>query len=173
MTLATLSFLLQASLPGAAQTPSSHFRIVEIAEGVYAALQPERLRFQDSSAVILVNEQDLMVVDAQGNPTDVRQLITQIRGLTDKPVGQVVVTHGHSDHVWSFALYREAFGEDVELVSHASLRADIPELAHQIDDERQGLSEALRTETIRLQSQTTRDGEPMSEDAVPELALDI
>ena len=58
MTSAMLTFLLQASLAGAAQTPSPHFRIVELAEGVYAVAQPERFRFQDSNTVILAMSRD-------------------------------------------------------------------------------------------------------------------
>lgn len=104
------------------------YEIREVAAGVYAALQPAAGRFNESNSAILVNDRDVVVVDSQSRPALVRELIAEIRKLTDKPVRYLVNTHFHSDHTQGNEIYREAF-PGVEIVGHSSLLADVPERA--------------------------------------------
>ena len=125
-----------------------------LADGVYAALQPERLRFWDANSVVIVGDSGVLVVDAQGNPVFARTLLEEIRKLTDKPVRAVIATHHHTDHIWSFDVYRKAFPA-VELIGHRSLRNDVPELsAPQLKTEIEGLSAALAKAPEDLASKT-------------------
>jgi len=90
------------------------YEIREVAAGVYAALQPAAGRFNESNSAILVNDRDVVVVDSQSRPALVRELIAEIRKLTDKPVRYVVNTHFHFDHTHG----NQVFGPEVEILAH-------------------------------------------------------
>src|SRR5512147_955694 len=51
-----------------------------------------------SNAMFMVTDEGVMVVDTQQHPADARRLLALIRGVTDKPIKWVVVTHPHGDH---------------------------------------------------------------------------
>ncbi len=98
--------------------------IRKVADGVYAALQPAELRFDDSNSTIIFLEDGVLVVDTQVTPVTSRAILAEIRKLTDKPVRYVVNTHWHGDHVQGNSAYRDAY-PDALFVAHANTRADI------------------------------------------------
>ena len=63
---------------------------MEVAEGVFAALKPEALRFNDSNSLVIVNERDVVVVDSQASSADTETLIAEIRRRVAKPVRFVI-----------------------------------------------------------------------------------
>lgn len=151
----------------------SHFEIVEIAPGVHAALQPDRYRFQDSNSVFIVNASDVLVVDAQANPADTRKLIAAIKGVTDKPVRQVVLTHAHSDHLWSFPLYREAYPAGVDMIAHQTVLEAMAASREELREQVEGLREALPGAKEQLATGTNREGEPLTEEQRADLQREI
>jgi glyoxylase-like metal-dependent hydrolase (beta-lactamase superfamily II) len=104
------------------------YEIREVADGVYAALQPSAGRFNESNSAIIVNDRDVIVVDSQSSAAQVRELVAEIRKLTDKPVRYLVNTHFHSDHTQGNEIYREAF-PGVEIIGHPTLLEDVPRRA--------------------------------------------
>ncbi|MEK7856557.1 MAG: MBL fold metallo-hydrolase [Acidobacteriota bacterium] len=71
----------------------------------------------EGNVVIIINERDLVVVDASGAPLSARNVITEIRKLTKKPVSYLINTHGHGDHTIGNQEYRKAF-PNIETVGH-------------------------------------------------------
>jgi glyoxylase-like metal-dependent hydrolase (beta-lactamase superfamily II) len=126
-----------------------------VADGVYAALQPARWEFWESNSVVVITGQGVVVIDTQTDGTAVRTLIDEIRELTDQPVRYVINTHWHMDHTLGNDLYRQAFGDEVVFLGHASLMEDIPhrmapsvaERVSQMDDELPAYHEVLSTGT--------------------------
>ncbi len=156
------SIVLWLALPGAAPAvvQSSPVEIVKVAEGVYAALQPAANRFNESNSVIVVNDTDVLVVDAQSSPAKVRALIGEIRRITDKPVRYVVNTHWHGDHTQGDFVYREEFPE-VEFVGHATLSEDVPgRAAPQLREDNQKLAAAIAEAEKRLAG----EGDPLTDE---------
>jgi len=52
----------------------------------------------DGNAVIIINEDDVTLVDARVSPARARKLDGIIKGLTSKPVRDVILSHYHHDH---------------------------------------------------------------------------
>jgi cyclase len=104
----------QAMAPGAA---TDLFEIQNVAEGVYFALaRPQALT--NCNAAIFVNSADILVVDAHSKPSAAAGLIAQIKKqITPKPVRYLVDTHFHWDHSQGNAGYRDAFGNDLKILS--------------------------------------------------------
>lgn len=98
--------------------------VVEVADGVYAALQPADGRFDDGNAVFVVLDEGVLVVDTHNSPVRAREVIAAIRARTDLPVRWVVNTHWHGDHVQGNEAYREAWPE-ARFVAHEATARDI------------------------------------------------
>lgn len=118
-----LTSLLAAAL---AATDPAALEIVPLADGVYAAVRPHEpgLMF-DANNLLVVNDDDVVVVDANVSAASTKEVIAALRKLTNKPVRYVVHTHGHDDHVVGDAAWREAY-PGVELVGHPATLEDAP-----------------------------------------------
>lgn len=96
--------------------------VQKLAEGVYAAIRKEPPGiFVDANCVFIVNDQDVVIVDANLTPGSARECLAALRKLTDKPVTYVINTHWHQDHVVGDQVYREAFPH-VEIVASSKAR---------------------------------------------------
>ncbi len=101
---------------------SEFFDIQKVADGVYAAIgKPGVL----CNAAIIITEDGVIVVDTHLRPTWARDLIGEIKKLTDKPVRYVINTHWHPDHVQGNKAYYSVFGKQAEFISHENTRVDI------------------------------------------------
>ncbi|HSH14758.1 MAG TPA: MBL fold metallo-hydrolase, partial [Verrucomicrobiae bacterium] len=92
-------------------------------DGVYAALQPAELRFDDCNSAIVILDDGVLVVDSQTSPLGARAVLAEIRKLTTKPVRWLVNTHWHSDHVLGNQVYQEAFPQ-VMILAHRNTHRD-------------------------------------------------
>ncbi|HEY9101536.1 MBL fold metallo-hydrolase [Chitinimonas sp.] len=101
---------------------ASRFELVKLADGVYATVRTEPPGFGvESNSVFIINEQDVVVVDAQSNLAATREVVRALRSLTDKPVRYVVNTHWHDDHIVGNQVYREAY-PGVSFIGHTKAR---------------------------------------------------
>lgn len=113
-----LPVLLLPAQTGSAQS----FDIIRVADGVYAAIGKPGVF---SNGAFIVNKDDVVVVDTHLRPSWARDLITEIRKVTDKPVRYVVDTHWHPDHIQGNQAYFGAFGPTVEYLAQHNTRDDI------------------------------------------------
>jgi len=77
-----------------------------LAEDVYAFLQPPLIWY--SSAGVVVGDRDVIVVDSLTNAAMTEALLSEIRGVTHKPIRFLINTHSHVDHVYTNHLFPEA-----------------------------------------------------------------
>jgi cyclase len=130
---AALAAALSLVLAGVAGAQPSPYRMRQLAPGVHVALRDVPAGgVSDANVLIVVNESDVVVVDANIFPASAREMIAEIRKLTPNPVRYVVNTHWHSDHHYGNQAYRDAW-PGVEFVTHpatreAILARDIPAL---------------------------------------------
>lgn len=99
----------------------------EVAPGVHAFVFDNPLGDAanvDGTAVAIINDTDVVVVDAQWTPATARRVIAELRTLTNKPVRYVITTHWHGDHWFGNQAYAEAF-PGVEFVAHANTAIDL------------------------------------------------
>jgi glyoxylase-like metal-dependent hydrolase (beta-lactamase superfamily II) len=61
-----------------------------------------------SNAGFVVTPAGVVVIDALGAHVLARELMEKIRGITDKPVTHVIVTHYHADHIYGLQEFKRA-----------------------------------------------------------------
>jgi glyoxylase-like metal-dependent hydrolase (beta-lactamase superfamily II) len=87
----------RAGRPAGAEYLGRAFDFRMVADGVYLAVGTGALS-AESNAVIVVNDRDVLVVDAETSPAAAWAMLRELKTITTKPVRSVVLTHFHYDH---------------------------------------------------------------------------
>ena len=77
--------------------------IIELETGVYA-----RLHEGLTNAGIIVGDDSVLVIDSLRVPSFARDLIQDVKKITEKPIAFVIDTHSHWDHSWGNEEFPEA-----------------------------------------------------------------
>ena len=88
------------------------YKFEKIADGVYYATGGF-----GSNNVVIVNDNDVMLVDAGTTPGNARRFVADVKMLTNKPIKYVVNTHFHFDHTDG----NQIFGPDVQIIGQEYL----------------------------------------------------
>lgn len=99
------------------------FDIKPVTDDVYAAIAKPTFRTNCNAAIFILSH-EVVVVDAESKPSAAREVIAQIRRLTDKPVTHLVITHLHGDHFQGAEAYVNAW-PGVQIISTQSTRDGI------------------------------------------------
>jgi glyoxylase-like metal-dependent hydrolase (beta-lactamase superfamily II) len=99
--------------PSGTSSPDDAFRLTRVAEGVYHAVSTGVMPV-GSNAVVIVNEEDVVLVDSHSTPSAAAALLRQVREITSKPVRVVINTHFHWDHAHG----NQVYGTGVEIIGH-------------------------------------------------------
>ena len=163
---------LPALVASSSRTPTD-FDDVELAPGVHALVRREPAGFLfESTAMFVVGERGVLVVDAQSHPAAARAAIAAIRRVTDKPVRWLVNTHWHDDHVGGNATYLAEF-PGLEIIGHTSSRAKMETEGFTTH---KGLHASLAQGKARLRdvlvSGRGGDGQPLDDEQRASLAND-
>ncbi len=103
-----------------------NFEIQKVAEGVYVLINKEPLGLWfEANNVFIINDDDVVVVDANISVAATKEVIAALRKLTPKPARYVINTHWHEDHIIGNQVWREAF-PGVEFIGHTSALKDLP-----------------------------------------------
>lgn len=109
-----------------AQATARNFEVQKLAEGVYAVIRKDLPGLMvDANNVFIINDDDVIVVDANGAPAITKEVLAALRKLTNKPVKYVINTHYHDDHIRGNQVYRDAF-PGVEFIGHEFAREYLP-----------------------------------------------
>lgn len=171
--LATVAVWALVAGTVSAQEPAEDlpYEIRDLAPGVWAALQPAALRFNDSNSLVIETDRGVVVVDSQSDPTKVRLLAREIRRRSGQDVRVVINTHWHGDHTQGNAVYRDAFGDDVRYLAHATWWRDVEDRAlPQLAEELEATREAIARAKERVAARRTDDGGEMSEEEAADLS---
>lgn len=115
--VAVLTFLaLSSVLAFCADT--ADFTIKKIGDGVYAAISPDRSK-AGSNAGFIVGSNGVAVVDTFVGVEPARELLAEIRKVTNLPVRYVINTHYHLDHTGGNAVFAEA---GATIIAHRNVR---------------------------------------------------
>jgi cyclase len=92
------------------------YKFEKVAEGVYYGTGG-----LGGNHPIIVNDRDVLLVDTGTTPATARDLLQDLKLITDKPVRYVVNTHYHYDHTDG----NQIFPPDVEIIGHEYIRAEM------------------------------------------------
>ena len=155
-----------------AQEPG--LEVVPVAAGVDAAIRTgPSSNVVLGNSLVIVNDADVVVVDAGGTPAAARELIAAIRRLTPKPVTHVVSTHWHDDHVMGNQAFRDAW-PSVEFVAHPATRDAMTTTA--VANREQfvkGMPEILGFVRRQIAAGKGLDGQPADSAELRSLSADI
>lgn len=119
-----LPFLLALATVVSGQSKTSDLydiKIKKIKDGIYLAYRAEPLRpYVEGNVTVIINEHDVVLVDAGSAPTATRNVIAEIKRLTSNPVRYIIYTHIHRDHRFGTQEYVKAF-PGVEIISHPAI----------------------------------------------------
>lgn len=114
-----------AGAAAASEPAPPGFSVETLAPGVFALVRTKAPGFfLDSNVLFVVNDDDVLVVDANLTPSSAEASIAALRKLTPKPVRYLVNTHRHHDHVGGNEVYRREF-PGVEIVGSSAMRDDL------------------------------------------------
>jgi glyoxylase-like metal-dependent hydrolase (beta-lactamase superfamily II) len=89
----------------------------EVGENLYAFTAEG-----DPNTGVIIGDDSVMIVDAQATPIMARKVIERIRGVTDKPIKYVVLSHYHAVRVLGASAYAAS-----EIIASQTCRAMIQE----------------------------------------------
>jgi len=104
----------QTAQPAQPQAPA--FTIKPIGKGVYAAISGRA----GGNTGFIIGDNSVLVVDSFISQTPARDLLAEIRKITNLPLKYVVNTHYHLDHVAGNAIFTEA---GATVIAHRNERA--------------------------------------------------
>jgi len=138
--------------------------VTRVADGVYAVLRAQHPDEQPghSNSVIIINDEDVVVVDATRMPSQARKIIAVVRSLTDKPVRTLIHTHWHDDHVYGNQAFAEAF-PGLEIIAQRNAREDM--LAISLPRNLAGYKKDYPAYVVQIEErlkQAASGGEPLS-----------
>ena len=105
--------LAMPPVPGS--LPTRNFE--KVAEGVYYGTATGSMTTV-SNAVVVVNDDDVLIVDPGVTAGAATALIADVKTLTNKPIKYVVDSHYHYDHAFG----NQVFGPDVTIIGHDTVR---------------------------------------------------
>lgn len=117
LTVVLMCVLLFSLSALAADAPD--FTIKKISEGVYAAISPDRSQ-AGSNAGFIVGSAAVLVVDTFVDVAPAKELLAEIRKITNLPIRFVVNTHYHLDHTGGNAVFAEL---GATIVAHRNVRS--------------------------------------------------
>ncbi len=108
--------------------PESYFDVQTVAKDVYAVIRNEPTGLAvDSNVLLIVNDQDVVMVDANIGPESATATLDALAKITTKPVSTIIATHYHDDHMGGVETIRQRFPK-VKLIAHESTPAAIEKL---------------------------------------------
>lgn len=99
-----------------------------------------------SNAAFIVTDKEVIVFDALGTPSLGNELLQHIRSVTDKPVGKVIVSHYHADHIYGLQVFKD-LGAEIIAADAANDYLDSPAAGERLEERRFSLEPWVNDKT--------------------------
>ena len=99
----------------------------EVGDRVWVA----RYEWCDVNVSVVEGEAGLLVVDTHASGRAAREVVTDLRRVSSRPVVGLVNTHAHFDHTFGNATFLEEYG-DVPVTAHEVAAAELPAHAAEV-----------------------------------------
>ena len=148
----------------AENAPKHSYQTVRIAEGVVAFIASEsNTGIVSGNCIAIIGEDGVLVVDSTSFPSQARQIIAEIKQMTNQPIRFLVHTHWHPDHLMGDGEFRAAF-PGIAFVSTAYTQKAIAELAPKYirGNAERGAAAAIAMRK-QIQEGKRQNGQPLSD----------
>lgn len=153
---------------------AADFEVQKITNDIYTVIrhEPPSLWFNPNTTFI-IGKKDVIVIDSNISSEYTKEVLAELKKITDKPVRYVINTHWHEDHIIGNHVYKDAF-PNVQFIGHRSTLKDLPEIG---GANRKGSVEngAGFVKALKKAIETNKDfaGQPMTEEEKLGYASDI
>jgi glyoxylase-like metal-dependent hydrolase (beta-lactamase superfamily II) len=145
-------FLLLPIAVGAATYPPAtvDMKLQRVSERVYYVQGASGIATDNqgfiSNASAIVTSEGVVIVDALGSPSLAERFLALVRGVTDKPVVKVILTHYHADHIYGLQVFKD-LGAEVIAPGGFQDYLDAPTAAERLAERRVSLAPWVNEDT--------------------------
>ena len=92
--------------------------VVELCPGAWSAVG-----YAASTQHMIEGETSVTIIDTSESTKAAENVLAEFRKLTDKPVGRIIYTHSHRDHISGSTIFAE--GRDIPIITSATFKSDL------------------------------------------------
>ena len=92
--------------------------IVELGAGLWGAIG-----FAASNVYAIEGETSLTIIDTTESTRAAENILTELRTRSDKPIGRIIYTHSHRDHISGATVFAE--GRDIPVLASGTFSSDL------------------------------------------------
>ncbi|MGX9355799.1 alkyl sulfatase dimerization domain-containing protein [Roseobacteraceae bacterium S113] len=92
--------------------------VIALAPGLYTAVG-----FAASTQHMVVGTESITIIDTSESTAAAENVLAEFRKITDKPVGRIIYTHSHRDHISGAAIFAEE--RSIPILAHAGFASDL------------------------------------------------
>ena len=93
-----------------AQGEQTRKDIIELAPSFWTAVG-----YAASTVHMIEGESTVTIIDTTETTQAAEHILAEFRKLTDKPIGRIILTHSHRDHISGAAIFNE--GQDIPILA--------------------------------------------------------
>lgn len=92
--------------------------VVKLCDGVWSAVG-----FAASTQHMIEGKNSVTIVDTSESTSAAENVLAKFREITDKPVGRIIYTHSHRDHISGATIFSE--GHDIPIIASSGFSSDL------------------------------------------------
>ena len=101
-----------------AQAAQTKKDVIQLAPGIYTAVG-----FAASNAHMIEGEHSVTIIDTTETTQAAENILAEFRKLTQKPIGRIILTHSHRDHISGATVFSE--GADIPVIASHLFKSDL------------------------------------------------
>lgn len=90
--------------------------VTKVTDGAYVAVG-----YGLANAIMIEGDDGIIIIDAMMSYESAKEVMSEFRKITDKPVKAIIYSHSHPDHVNGAGAFAEEADGDLEIYAHSTL----------------------------------------------------
>ena len=101
-----------------AQSQQTAKEVIKLAPGIWSAIG-----YAASNVHLIEGKDSVTIIDTTETTKAAENILADLRSVTDKPVGRIIFTHSHRDHISGATIFSE--GQDVPIIASHLFSSDL------------------------------------------------